>query len=98
MTKEVSNFYARDLDRVGAVKYHLKTLVAKGDVKFRNFRNSESESGYIYVVSPRGLQKRGALQASSLKRKRQQYYAMRVDISELHEELSKNENRTTGVV
>lgn len=46
---------------LGAVNYCLKALIAKGDVKVKDFQKSESKNGYIYILTPKGVQKSAAL-------------------------------------
>jgi EPS-associated MarR family transcriptional regulator len=81
----------RDLARetgwsLGAVNYCLQALVAKGEVKIENFRTSDNRMKYIYVLTPKGVQKRLALTRDFLKRKQEEYHSIKAEIEELEAE------------
>ncbi len=43
---------------LGKANYCLKTLVAKGLVKAKNFKNSRSKLAYMYYLTPRGFEEK----------------------------------------
>ena len=72
---------------VGGVNYCLKALMEKGMVKMKNFADSKSKFGYIYVMTPRGVAERAALTRQFLKRKLEEYERLQREIRELQGEL-----------
>jgi EPS-associated MarR family transcriptional regulator len=72
---------------VGGVNYCLKALMEKGLVKMKNFADSKSKFGYIYVMTPRGVAERAALTRQFLKRKLEEYERLQREIRELQGEL-----------
>jgi EPS-associated MarR family transcriptional regulator len=72
---------------VGGVNYCLKALMEKGMVKMKNFADSKSKFGYIYVMTPRGVAERAALTRQFLKRKLEEYERLQCEIRELQGEL-----------
>ena len=72
---------------VGGVNYCLKALMEKGLVKMKNFADSKSKFGYIYVMTPRGVAERAALTRQFLKRKLEEYERLQREIRELEGEL-----------
>ncbi len=72
---------------VGALNYCLKALMEKGWVKMQNFSGSKNKFGYIYVLTPRGIAEKAALASNFLRRKLEEYDAMRLEIEILKSEL-----------
>lgn len=73
---------------VGGVNYCLRALTDKGLVKMANFANSKNKFGYIYVLTPTGLAEKAALTSRFLKRKMQEYEALRAEIETLQSEVN----------
>jgi EPS-associated MarR family transcriptional regulator len=72
---------------VGGINYCLRALTGKGLVKMINFANSKNKFGYIYVLTPTGLAEKASLTRSFLKRKMQEYDALKVEIETLQSEM-----------
>ena len=72
------------------LNYCLKALIDKGWVKVQNFSQSKNKFGYIYVLTPQGLAEKVALTSRFLKRKMQEYDAMKVEIEALKSEVGEN--------
>jgi EPS-associated MarR family transcriptional regulator len=68
---------------VGGLNYCLKALMKKGLVKMQNFRQSKNKFGYVYVLTPRGLAERAALTNRFLRRKMEEYDALKAEIEAL---------------
>ena len=48
---------ARDLDMsLGKTNYLIKALLKKGLVKINNFKTSDNKLGYIYLLTPEGIE------------------------------------------
>ncbi|MDH4395568.1 MAG: MarR family EPS-associated transcriptional regulator [Limnobacter sp.] len=71
---------------VGGLNYCLKALMEKGLVKMQNFSQSKNKFGYVYVLTPRGIAEKAALTGKFLKRKMEEYEALRVEIEALKNE------------
>lgn len=73
---------------LGSVNYCLKALVEKGEVKIENFRTSSNRMKYIYVLTPKGMQKRVSLTRGFLQRKQEEYHSIKAEIEELQAEMA----------
>jgi EPS-associated MarR family transcriptional regulator len=65
------------------VNYCLNALVVKGLIKIQNFRNNKNKWVYVYLLTPKGLTEKSALTESFLKRKKQEYEKLRLEIESL---------------
>jgi EPS-associated MarR family transcriptional regulator len=72
---------------VGALNYCLKALTQKGLVKMKNFANSKSKFGYVYVLTPSGIAERATLTRRFLNRKLAEYDKLRQEIEALKREV-----------
>ena len=68
---------------VGGLNYCLKALMEKGLVKMKNFANSKNKFGYVYVLTPTGMVEKAAITQRFLKRKMEEYEALRAEIESL---------------
>ena len=68
---------------LGVVNYCLKGLIEKGYVKTRNVRASENKLKYAYILTPKGFAEKAALTTRFLKRRVQEYEALRAEIAAL---------------
>ena len=68
---------------LGKLNYALRALVDKGWVKVQNFSRSKNKFGYIYVLTPQGLAEKALLTGRFLKRKIQEYEALKAEIDAL---------------
>lgn len=73
---------------VGGINYCLKALIEKGWVKMQNFSQSKNKFGYVYILTPGGVVERAALTRAFLKRKLDEYEALRKEIESLRSEVS----------
>ena len=73
---------------LGAANYCLKALVEKGWVKLENFQKNPNKLGYLYLLTPVGLAAKTQLTARFLKRKLQEYEALKAEIEVLRAEVS----------
>ncbi len=71
----------------GGVNYSLNALIAKGLVKVQNFSQSQNKFGYMYLLTPAGIAEKMALTGSFLKRKMDEYEALRLEIEGLQSEI-----------
>ncbi|MEP6388352.1 MAG: MarR family EPS-associated transcriptional regulator [Halioglobus sp.] len=72
---------------LGATNYCLKALVEKGWVKMDNFSKSDNKLRYAYLLTPKGLTAKTRLASHFLKRKLQEYEALKMEINKLEREV-----------
>ena len=65
---------------VGSVNYCLNALIDKGLVKMANFQKSKNKFRYVYLLTPQGVAEKLALTSRFLKRKMEEYEALKVEI------------------
>ena len=75
----------------GGINYCLNALVAKGLVKIENFSHNQNKFGYVYLLTPSGIAEKAALTSVFLKRKMEEYEALKVEIAMLKSEIEKEE-------
>jgi len=75
----------------GCVNYCLNALIKKGLVKINNFSQNQNKFGYAYLLTPCGISEKAKLTGSFLKRKLQEYEALKAEIKSLKLEVD-NEN------
>ena len=75
----------------GGINYCLNALVAKGLVKIENFSHNQNKFGYVYLLTPSGIAEKAALTGTFLKRKMEEYKALKVEIAMLKSEIEKEE-------
>jgi len=71
---------------LGRVNYCLQALIEKGLVKVNNFRNNANKRGYLYLLTPRGIEDKAVVTARFLKRKLDEYEALKRELDELQRE------------
>src|SRR5215510_12040806 len=65
---------ARELGvSLGKVNYCLRALMQKGWIKATNFKNSHNKAAYMYLLTPRGIERKASLTVRFLKLKMQEY-------------------------
>ncbi len=79
---------ARELDlSLGKVNYILKALMENGLVKMKRFKDSNSKLAYMYILTPDGIKMRVRLTSEFIKRKSQDYEALKAEIAQLKNEM-----------
>ena len=80
---------------LGKLNYCIKRLTEKGWIKLTNFKQNPNKVGYVYILTPKGIEEKTKLTFSFLKRKVIEYEVLKKEINELKlesEELN-NERR-----
>ena len=72
---------------LGGLNYCLNALIDKGFVKMANFSKSKNKFKYVYLLTPQGIAEKVALTSRFLKRKMEEYDALKVEIEALKSEL-----------
>jgi EPS-associated MarR family transcriptional regulator len=76
---------------VGGLNYCLKALMEKGLVKMKNFANSKNKFRYVYVLTPSGMSEKAAITQRFLKRKLEEYEALKAEIEALKAEAGEDQ-------
>lgn len=81
---------------VGGVHYCLNALVEKGMVKLGNFSAANDKRRYAYILTPKGLTEKAALTSRFLKRKMEEYEALKKEIETLQTEVNLGTDMASG--
>lgn len=65
---------------LGKLNYCLKALLEKGLIKASNFKTSQNKRGYIYMLTPAGIEQKTQLTVKFLKRKMAEYDRLEQEI------------------
>jgi EPS-associated MarR family transcriptional regulator len=71
---------------LGKLNYCLKALKDKGLVKANNFRQNNTKSDYLYLLTPNGVDEKARVTVRFLKRKMNEYELLKKEIETLQEE------------
>ena len=74
---------------LGKVNYCLKALIEKGWIKANNFKNHKQKSAYAYLLTPKGIERKAQITVRFLKRKVEEYEALKQEIEQLQEEVER---------
>ena len=58
---------------LGKINYLIKALLGKGMVKVDNFRKSDRKLGYLYLLTPEGVERKRKLTLLFLQRKAEEF-------------------------
>jgi EPS-associated MarR family transcriptional regulator len=72
---------------LGGVNFCLKALAEKGLIKMGNFARAEKKLGYAYILTPAGVTEKAKLTTRFLKRKLNEYEALKAEIDQLQREV-----------
>ena len=73
---------------LGSIHYCINTLVEKGYVKARNFKNAQNKLAYAYILTPSGINLKKELALAFLMRKQAEYEALQKEIKALEKDLA----------
>lgn len=65
---------------LGSVNFCLRELMNVGQIKVDNFKKNPDKSVYLYLLTPQGLKQKALLTAGFLKRKLEEYHALKIEI------------------
>jgi EPS-associated MarR family transcriptional regulator len=68
---------------LGKVNYCMQKLTAKGWIKLTNFSRSSNKLGYMYLLTPKGIEQKARLTSSFLKIKLDEFEMLKDEISQL---------------
>jgi EPS-associated MarR family transcriptional regulator len=72
---------------LGKTNYVLHALMDKGFMKLSNFKRSDNKIGYLYLLTPEGIEEKSILAQHFLKRKSIEYNRLKKEIETLKNEL-----------
>ena len=71
---------------LGKTNYLIHALMGKGWVKLTNFKRSNNKLGYLYLITPKGIEEKSILAKNFLHRKSAQYIKLKKEIEMLKSE------------
>ena len=82
----------RDLSKslgisLGKVNYCLNALKEKGLIKARTFKNHSNKKGYLYILTPKGLEEKGKVTARFLQSKVRELEVLKSEIEQIRSDL-----------
>ena len=72
---------------LGGVNYCLKALIKIGHIKTKNFNQHPKKLAYMYLLTPQGIAEKMRLTSGFLKRKLDEYHALKKEIQSLKSSL-----------
>ena len=72
---------------LGSVNFSLKALIDIGHIKVRNFHKNPDKSAYLYLLTPQGIAQKTFLTVGFLKRKLEEYRALKNEIKSIQSKL-----------
>lgn len=76
---------------VGGLNYCLNALIDKGFVKVSNFQQSKNKFKYVYLLTPQGFSEKVSMTSRFLKRKMDEYDALKGEIEALKAEMGEEQ-------
>lgn len=73
---------------LGKLNYCLQALVTKGWVKAGNFSRNPNKKGYVYLLTPQGIEAKARLTVEFLHHIMQEYDILHREIEELQKEVT----------
>ena len=74
---------------LGKINYCMKKLIEKGWIKLTNFSHNPNKVGYIYLLTPKGIEQKTRLTFAFLKIKLEEYEILKGEISKLKQDAEK---------
>ena len=71
---------------LGSVNYVIQALIGKGYVKAQRFKNSNNKMGYIYILTPKGINEKVKQTQEFIHRKMAEYEKLKREIETLKNE------------
>lgn len=95
--EENPNYTQRDLSRemgvsLGKTNYCIKKLIEKGFVKLTNFHHDNNKVTYVYLLTPKGVEKKAKLTVEFLKTKIKEYELLQKEIDILQQDINQLRN------
>jgi EPS-associated MarR family transcriptional regulator len=68
---------------LGSANYCMNALIDIGHIKASNFKKAPNKSIYLYLLTPQGIAEKAKLTAGFLKRKMDEYHALKKEIESI---------------
>jgi EPS-associated MarR family transcriptional regulator len=72
---------------LGKTHYLINSLIQVGLVKLENFRRSDNKMGYMYLLTPAGINEKANITKRFLARKENEYQQLKKEIEQLKSEV-----------
>ena len=66
---------------LGKINYLIKALLEKGVVKVDNFKRSDNKLGYLYLITPDGVERKRKLTLLFIQRKSEEFDKLKAELS-----------------
>ena len=91
--EEKPHFTQRELSKemgvsLGKINYCMKKLIEKGCIKLSNFRSSNNKAGYLYLLTPKGIEEKAKLTFIFLNLKIREYELLKREIYLLKQDVN----------
>ena len=74
----------KELDfSLGKVNYLIKALTEKGIIKLKRFKSSRKKAGYLYLLTPKGINQKAEITRRFLKQRLEEYDKLQEEIKML---------------
>jgi EPS-associated MarR family transcriptional regulator len=72
---------------LGKANYCVRAVLGRGWVKMDNFRRNPNKMGYVYLLTPKGIEEKTRLAVRFLRHKLHEFDALKVEIERLQLEV-----------
>ena len=72
---------------LGKTHYLISSLIKVGWVKLDNFKRSDNKLGYMYLLTPKGVNEKAKITKTFLVRKENEYQQLKHEIAQLKSEV-----------
>lgn len=73
---------------LGKVNFCIRALIEKGLIKVQNFQKSNNKKSYLYVLTPKGIERKATITARFLKYKIAEYEILKKEIEQIKNEIA----------
>lgn len=80
---------------LGKANYCVRALIGRGLLKVDNFRRNPNKLGYVYLLTPRGIEEKAQIAVRFLRHKRQEFDALKAEIEGLQLEVESAEAKVS---
>ena len=74
---------------LGKINYCMKKLIEKGWIKLTSFSRNPNKAGYVYLLTPKGIEQKSRLTLAFLTIKLEEYEILKGEISKLKQDAKK---------
>lgn len=79
---------------LGKVNYCINALIEKGLIKVSNFQSNPNKRGYMYLLTPSGIEAKATITINFLKSKMREYEELTKEIESLQSEIKQQQFKT----